>query len=296
MLDLFPFQNQNGRFLLVDVTTFTENSLRLLKASLKSVLLLNSATDYGHPRIPYIGLAVWNGYSVNIIFEYQKSVSVDAIEIISGVQTVINTFDESADNSAVSKFDIDKLCQSICSCESDNYKREKPYLEIISYSCAFLTNISNCCENNTYFERNIFHELGAVPDDSCEHTRWPHFAFTFSAIFREWLIDKSNENCHLQLYIPSVGSICCDLKETILPVQHVSTNQVRFRKQTVRKIEAVFRIHQQHFSQENLFGNSLKVVPSSCWKLDFEELTQSAELFRNLCSSLLMNNEILICQ
>ena len=93
-----------------------------------------------------------------------------------------------------------------------------------------------------------------------------------------------------------MGSIYCDLKETILPVQHVSTNQVRFRKQTVRKIEAVFRIHQQQFSQENIFGNSFKVVPSSCWKLDFEELTQSAELFRNLCSSLLINDELLICQ
>ncbi|XP_013421029.1 meiosis 1 arrest protein [Lingula anatina] len=135
----------------------------------------------------------------------------------------------------------------------------------------------------------------------------------FQDFFKTWLYDASTDKEHLHLVLPDSLTIKCDLHERLLDPSLLPFN-LQFQLQpdsfmskpvipTVKKgqntVVPVHRLLVKNLLPANsicesvVYGYPQVMRPTTCWKIDWDELEMNQQLFQAMCS-LLQEKEMVL--
>ncbi|RUS89894.1 hypothetical protein EGW08_002335 [Elysia chlorotica] len=140
--------------------------------------------------------------------------------------------------------------------------------------------------------------------------------------FYSWLTETSSESEHMHLILPPPCPadpalvIKCDISERLIcPYQlpfsemfsiHAESNMCKHIypppskalgiKVPLQKLKVVATVSRASMCESVLFGFPLIVVPTTCWKMDWEVLATNQDNFVSLCSELTEKDQVLLTQ
>ncbi|XP_065606305.1 meiosis 1 arrest protein [Cyrtonyx montezumae] len=142
-------------------------------------------------------------------------------------------------------------------------------------------------------------------------------------LFKTWLHDCGSEREHLHLLLPSGGlshgtapkpslmCLKCDLQERLLDPALISgttdgtmrtadlnslCQMTAWPATTLYKLQVVKALKSEGVCESVLYGLPFIIKPTSCWKLDWDELELNQHSFHALCHSLLKRKWMLLAK
>ncbi|XP_041840507.1 meiosis 1 arrest protein isoform X2 [Melanotaenia boesemani] len=144
--------------------------------------------------------------------------------------------------------------------------------------------------------------------------------FAMETVLKAWLQDQGGDREHLHLLLPTPSDnpipVCvkCDMQERLVspalvpltPNLGVKTESIRDflpvikdsanQSSTPQKLKAVKLLRADGVCESVLYGLPLVIRPTTCWRLDWDEMETNHSLFHALCHTLRSRDLLLLLQ
>uniref|UniRef100_A0A8C6KDW1 Meiosis 1 associated protein n=1 Tax=Nothobranchius furzeri TaxID=105023 RepID=A0A8C6KDW1_NOTFU len=142
--------------------------------------------------------------------------------------------------------------------------------------------------------------------------------FAMETVLKAWLQEQGGDAEHLHLLLPSSSDsplpVClkCDMQERLIspalvpvtPSLGVKTESIQNFLPVVRgnqspapqRLKVVKVLHADGVCESVLYGLPLVIRPTTCWRLDWDEMETNSSLFHALCHTLRSRDLFLLLQ
>ncbi|KAF7657393.1 hypothetical protein LDENG_00027550 [Lucifuga dentata] len=145
-------------------------------------------------------------------------------------------------------------------------------------------------------------------------------AFAMEMVLKTWLHEQGGDREHLHLLLPSPldnpNSVCvkCDMQERLISPALISlTSNLGVNTESIRdflplakglanqsavpqRLKAIKVLRADGVCESVLYGLPLVIRPTTCWKLDWDEMEANQNLFHALCHTLRSRDLFLLLQ
>ncbi|XP_019718773.1 meiosis 1 arrest protein [Hippocampus comes] len=135
--------------------------------------------------------------------------------------------------------------------------------------------------------------------------------FALEGVFKNWLQEYGVDSEHIHLVLPSPrgspGPVCikCDMRERVISPGSLPLNpsekpeslcDVMSVSQVPRRMRAIKALYKAGVCQSVLYGLPLVVIPTACWRLNWDEIETNQHRFQALNRTLQDQGQVLLLQ